>query len=120
MKRLLTAIVISAVGIMDATQMRGAQRATGDQAGRLARATHETTVGVIMADRRSRCMNSIGSGVFCDCLNGALPLATDFLQYIRVTTAQSVASLSANDRKLAEVILAVRDQCVSGAFPTPK
>ena len=99
--------------------MLGAQT-TGDQASRLARATHETTVEVIMANRRSGCMNAIGSGAFCDCLNGALPLATDFLQYIRVTTAKSVASLSADDRKLAEVVLAVRDQCVAAVFSAAK
>jgi hypothetical protein len=119
MKHTLTAFVVIAIGIMGAIPMHGAQ-ATGDQAARLARATHETTVAVIMADRRSRCMDAIGSGVFCDCLNGALPLATDFLRYIRVTTATSVASLSPDDRKFADVIFAVRDQCVAAAFPTPK
>ena len=119
MNHSLTAFVVFAIGITGATQMRGAQ-ATGDQAGRLARATHQTTVEVIMADRRAGCMNAIGSGAFCDCLNGSLPLATDFLQYIRVTTVKSVASLSAEDRKLTDVILAVRDRCVAAVFPTPK
>lgn len=119
MKHLLTAFVVSAIGVMGAIHMHGAQT-TGDQARRLARATHETTVEVIMADRRIRCMNAVGSGAFCDCLNGALPLATDFLQYIRITTAQSEVSLSADDRKLAEVVLAVRDQCVAAVFPTAK
>jgi hypothetical protein len=59
-------------------------------------------------------------GAFCDCLNGSLPLAIDFLRYIRVTTAMSVPSPSADDRKLADLILAVRDQCVAAVFPTPK
>jgi hypothetical protein len=121
MKRPLLAILGSVIVVLASTlTYAGAQRKTGDGTVRLARATLRATVEAIMIDRRSKCMNAIGSQSFCDCLNGSLPLAADFQTYIRITTATSDAQLTPADRQIADAILVARDRCVATVFPTKK
>jgi hypothetical protein len=117
MKRLRLIILVGTI-VGPVTLIHAAeQRNTGDRAAMVARRTFEKSVEVRMAYRRSQCMNAVGSSVFCDCLNGSLPLAADFQRYIAVTTGSSAnEQLSPDEKKMADLILATRDQCVAKVF----
>jgi hypothetical protein len=97
-----------------------AQYRTGDPSARVAQKTLEKSVETRLADRRGKCMSAIGSPAFCDCLNGALPLEADFQRYITVTTSSTSGQLSPDDKKIASIILATRDECVARVFSSQK
>jgi hypothetical protein len=92
MNRFLSAILVGMTVMASTATQASAQRKTGDDARRVSRRAFEISVDVRLADRRSKCMNAIGSPAFCDCLNGYLPLSVDFQRYITVTsTARTVS-----------------------------
>jgi|HubBroStandDraft_6_1064221.scaffolds.fasta_scaffold1104511_1 hypothetical protein len=125
MKRILLAILLG-VMVLPSTLTHAAQRPTktGERAAKLARTALQTSVETIMADRRNKCMNAIGSPAFCDCLNGYLPMAADFQKYIVVTTTSRAEfgyeQLTRDDKEIADLIILTRDQCVAKVFATPK
>ena len=112
MKRIFIATTVAGVIVILASPR--AQRKTGDDTVRLAQATRQAAADGIMMDRRLMCMKAIGSAAFCDCINGALPLAVDFQRYIRITT--TTGELASTDRQVADVVLATRDRCVATVF----
>ena len=116
MRRLLWIILFGST-IAATLTSASPQQKTGDQAVRIARRTFEKSVEVKMAARRSQCMSAIGSPAFCDCLNAFLPLAADFQRYISTTTTSDPnEQLSPDDKKMADLIIATRDECVAKVF----
>jgi hypothetical protein len=111
--------VVAAVVVAITLTHAAPQRHTGDLATSMAGRTFAKSVEARIADRRSKCMSAIGSPAFCDCLNGHLPLAADFQRYITVTTTSSAnEQLGADDKRISDLILVSRDECVAKVFAT--
>jgi hypothetical protein len=90
---------------------------TGERATRLSRALFTKSVELILADRRSRCMNAFGSAAFCGCLNERLPVETDFDEYIIVATTPKndldYDRMTTKNRQTVDQVLETRDYCVA-------
>jgi hypothetical protein len=75
----------------------------------------------LAAPTRYKCMSAIGSASFCGCLTDNLPLAVDFLTYVRFTTSApeefGYAALTAENKRLVDDSITVRDKCVASVFP---
>jgi hypothetical protein len=112
-KRICYVILVVAAG---ATAPSVAAQYTGRLGTVIGQRAFEASMRGRLDYRRSRCMNAIGSAVFCDCLNGALPLDIDFQQYITVTTADRPDQLPTIDQRLTDAIIATRDMCVARVF----
>ena len=66
--------------------------------------------------RKNNCLKAFGNEQFCNCLNGKLPMAIDFIEYIQLITStkdkMGYKSLSTKDKEIVDKVLKVRDQCV--------
>jgi hypothetical protein len=123
MKRILFALLVSAIVASVALPHAIEQYKTGDQAARFARKVFAKSIEVIMAERRRQCMAAIGNLAFCDCINGYLPMPADFQTYIKVTTASregSFEQMTSDDKTIVDAVLTTRNRCVEKVFGNPR
>lgn len=81
----------------------------------------QKSADLVAAEKTYKCMNVIGSAPFCGCLVENLPIVVDFVSYVKITTSTpeelGYAGLSADNKKLVDNSMAVRDKCVAKVFP---
>lgn len=129
MKHILIAFVVAASTLSGEQQPQGppAKPLTVQEYQRIERslAAAQAELAKLEADaaaRQARCMNAIGSHVFCACIVDNLPDEVDLRMYVAIATTsqKEYDGLAPDVKKIVDVIIAVRNKCVAAAFPQPK
>ena len=74
----------------------------------------------VVQQKADQCVRAVGKDKFCSCIAEKLPASVSFEQYIHtlVTSKEQLgyAALAAEQKKLIDDTLAVRDKCVEKGF----
>lgn len=67
---------------------------------------------------RLACMKAFGSDKFCTCLSNKLPIAVNFMAYVRIMTSSKdelgYDKAEEKDKQLVDLTYKVREACVQG------